>query len=81
MHGGQSRTTKVRNVSFQLSTHDERKQLKLNAWAVATICSPLEPAPIDLAVQQFQESINFDGERYEVALPWIKTNCPKLVNN
>ena len=189
MHGGQSRTTKVRNVSFQLSTHDERKQLKLNAWAVATICSPLEPAPIDLAkyphlqglkyadtyprkeatidillgadqrskiikggmrkgrpnspvaqipslvgycpvprgverpantrssssshfataelveddtnliwkkfwdlesigiiddqkdlsqsekdaVQQFQESINFDGERYEVALPWIKT--------
>jgi hypothetical protein len=31
-------------------------------------------------VQQFQRNVNFDGERYEVELPW-KRNCPKLVNN
>ncbi|CAB3984425.1 Hypothetical predicted protein [Paramuricea clavata] len=31
-------------------------------------------------VHQFQESVNFDGERYEVELP-RKTNCPKLVYN
>ena len=49
MHRGQSRTTKVKNVSFQLSRKDGRQQVNVNAWAVKTVCSPLEPAVIDVA--------------------------------
>ena len=30
--------------------------------------------------QQFNESLKFDGERYEVALPWSKDQ-PDLKNN
>ena len=31
-------------------------------------------------MQQFNESLEFDGERYEVALPWRKDH-PELKNN
>ena len=34
----------------------------------------------EFAVQQFNESLEFDGERYEVALPW-RTDYPELKNN
>ena len=30
--------------------------------------------------EQFEKNLKFDGERYEVELPW-KRNCPTLVNN
>ena len=32
------------------------------------------------ALSQFKKSLKFDGERYEVALPW-KENHPKLRDN
>lgn len=49
VHGGQSRTTNVQNVSFQLSSKDGRQRVNFDAWAVTTVCSPLEPAVIDVA--------------------------------
>jgi hypothetical protein len=194
MHGGQSRTTRVKRANFQLSTRNQRTNVTLNAWSVPTVCSPPEPAVVNLkqyphlkglaladtdprsgatidiligadqwsqimksgikrgspaspmamnsvfgwllsrptgierpeshsafthhattrileddhnlslkrfwqleslgimddpqemsqdekyVVQQLQESVNFDGERYEVELLWTK-NCPKLADN
>ncbi|XP_028407170.1 uncharacterized protein LOC114529555 [Dendronephthya gigantea] len=48
MHGGQSRTTRVKKANFQLSTRNQRKNISLHAWAVPTVCSPPEPAAVDL---------------------------------
>ena len=34
----------------------------------------------EYVVQQFKDKVKFDGQRYEVSLPW-KKNCPKLTSN
>jgi hypothetical protein len=48
MHGGQSRTTRVKRANFQLSTRNQRTNVTLNAWSVPTVCSPPEPAVVNL---------------------------------
>lgn len=48
MHGGQSRTTRVKKANFQLSARNQRVNIALHAWSVPTVCSPPEPAAVDL---------------------------------
>ena len=60
-------TVSVNEVTFSLKSFWELEQMgieddKQEKWS----------SEEDFAVQQFNKSLKFDGERYEVALPWRK---------
>lgn len=48
MHGGQSQTTRGKKTTFQLSARNRKANITLHAWSVPTVCSPPEPAIVDL---------------------------------
>ena len=48
MHGGQSRTTRVKRANFQLSARNQRANITFHAWSVPTVCSPPKRAAVDL---------------------------------
>ena len=59
MHGGQSRSTKVKNVNFQVSNiHDNRKRINISAWSVSSVCAPLQPIQVDLSRYNHLKGLN-----------------------
>ena len=68
-------TVSVNEVTFSLKNFSELEHMGIEDDKQAKWSSEEE-----LAVQQFNESLKFDGERYEVAFPWRKDH-PELKNN
>ncbi|RUA04969.1 MAG: hypothetical protein DSY43_05550 [Gammaproteobacteria bacterium] len=60
MHGGQSRTTKVKNVNFQVSDifNNSKKRINLSAWSVRAVCAPLEPIQVDITRYKHLKGLN-----------------------
>ena len=68
-------TVSVNEVTFSLKNFWELEHMGIEDDKQAKWSSEEE-----FAVQQFNESLKFDGERYEVALPWRKDH-PELKDN
>ena len=68
-------TVSVNEVTFSLKSFCELEHMGIEDDKQAKWSSEEE-----FAVQQFNESSEFDGEKYEVALP-LRTDHPKLKNN
>ena len=48
MHGGQSRTTRVKKAHFQLSGRNQRTNITLHALSGPTVCAPPKRVAVDL---------------------------------
>eukprot|EP00112_Aurelia_sp_Birch-Aquarium-sp1_P003268 Seg1363.25 transcript_id=Seg1363.25/GoldUCD/mRNA.D3Y31 product="hypothetical protein" protein_id=Seg1363.25/GoldUCD/D3Y31 len=59
MHGGQSRTIKVRNFKFTLTALDGSKSADVSAWAVDKVCTPLEAVPVDISKYRYLKGLKF----------------------
>eukprot|EP00112_Aurelia_sp_Birch-Aquarium-sp1_P003222 Seg1359.14 transcript_id=Seg1359.14/GoldUCD/mRNA.D3Y31 product="hypothetical protein" protein_id=Seg1359.14/GoldUCD/D3Y31 len=57
MHGGQSRTIKVRNFKFTLTALDGSKSADVSAWAVDKVCTPLEAVPVDISKYRYLKGL------------------------
>ena len=68
-------TVSINEVTFSLNNFWELEHMGIKDDRHAKWSSEEESA-----VQQFSKSLKFDGERYEVALPWKKDH-PELNNN
>ena len=68
-------TVSVNEVTFSLRKFWELEHISIEDDKQVEWSSEEE-----FAVQRFNESLNFDGEKYEVALPWRKDH-PELKNN
>ena len=57
MHGGQSRTIKVRKFKFTLTALDGSKSADVSAWAVDKVCAPLEAVPVDISKYRYLKGL------------------------
>ena len=48
MHGGHKKTTKVKNVTFNMSNDNDTNPITISAWSVNKVCAPLDPVQIDI---------------------------------
>jgi hypothetical protein len=81
-----------RSKSCSASTHhattkiheDDPYLILKKFWDLESIGVTEDPkgqsAEENYVVQQFKDNVKFDGQRYEVSLPW-KENCPNLPSN
>ena len=81
-----------RTKSFTASTHyattkileDYPNLILKKFWDMESIGVTEEPKGLsteeEYVVRQFKDKVKFDGQRYEVSLPWRKI-CPKLPSN
>ena len=63
MHGGQSRTIKVRKFKFTLTALDGSKSADVSAWAVDKVCAPLEAVPVDISKYRYLKGLKL-GDSY-----------------
>jgi len=78
---GREETTAMLSVTRIESPHDELKRFwELEAIGILDQQTNQMSAEEEDALQQFNSTCKFDGERYEVGLPWKKDH-PPLVDN
>lgn len=57
MHGGQSRTVRMRNFKFTLTALDGSTSVDLSAWAVDKVCTPLAAVSVDISKYQYLKGL------------------------
>ena len=63
MHGGQEKTTKVKNVSFQVSSRtNDKRRIELSAWSVNTVCAPFDAVQVDVSRYKHLKGLNLADE-------------------